>query len=139
MFLDILPEERQVAKSQVGGNLLDGHVAVEEQLLDVAHHALCDEPAGGLVGVLVTDAGQILGRDAELVGIGLDAATLLLPVGQQEHKAPVELVALAQHGGVVELEVPAHIAQDVIDVAAQDADHGLFAEVQFGMLRLELG
>ena len=61
MLADVFAKERKVVEAHLGGDFLDAHVAVEQQLLDAAHDGRGDDVAGGVVAVLAAHAGQVLG------------------------------------------------------------------------------
>ena len=83
VLADVFAEEGEVVKAHLGGDFLDTHVAVEQQLLDAADNSGGDEVAGGVVAVLTAHAGEVFGRDAQLVGIGFDTAVDVGVIGEQ--------------------------------------------------------
>ena len=65
----IFPEEGEVVETYFGGYLLDGEVGGGEAVLDVVDGDAVDDLGGSLAALALADGGEILGCDAEGVGI----------------------------------------------------------------------
>ncbi|MBR5685126.1 MAG: hypothetical protein IKX18_03100, partial [Muribaculaceae bacterium] len=88
--------------------------------------------------MLAAHAGQVLGRDAEFVGIGLYAAVGIAVLGEHQHEPSIDAVALSQHLAVaVVVKVLVDVGQQVIGKTADDVTHRLPPEVHLLVVHLE--
>ena len=134
----IFAEEGQVVKAHLAGYFLDAQVAIKQQLLDAADNGCSNKFARCGIAVLAADAGQVFGRYAQLIGIGLDTSVDISVVGQQEHETAEDAVPLTQHVFLAALvQVLVDVGKQIIGEATDDVAHGLAAEIQLGVAHLE--
>ena len=69
MLLHVAAEEREIGEIQLDADFLDALVMLFQQVLHVLHHVAVDEFGSGMSAGFFAHAGEIFGRDAELVGI----------------------------------------------------------------------
>ena len=115
--LEVLTHKGWVGEVQLVGNLLDRHIGVLEQVLDLENHKLVNPLMHALARVCAHHAREVLRRKVHLVGVELDAALDLVVLVEQVYEL-LEVVAAAILLG----DVGSHLVA-VGDKLAEAVDH----------------
>ena len=135
----IFPEEGEVVETYFGGYLLDGEVGGGEAVLDVVDGDAVDDLGGSLAALALADGGEILGCDAEGVGIllhlSLFGALVAEHLGEtlEQRLGGGEIV-----GGILELQMGRQIVEQLEEKRLQQVLYDQCMVLQVGLCQLPL-
>ena len=97
MLLDVFAEERRIGETKTIAYLLDAQVGLFQAVANVLQDVFGNPLVGRLARLLLADDRQVLGRDAQLVGVRLDGAVLVVLSVQQVEETLEMATARAPH------------------------------------------